>query len=430
MSGKRSKQYLEKTTDCQDKSYAIGLVSGLAAILMFTLSFTFCHMNKNKEIKPYRIIPEYERTMKQIVISLGIKNKTLDLHSELLESLPEYSRIIVLLPNKNIPDIRSELKDKSYAERTRLIGFDVKNYTNEHVYFIFPEKNKIQDTGNLKDPPDITGSLWAQDLFESARNNEGSLVLLAPDVHKWFASFGGDPSIDIVSDISFLGCFSSSDIEVQRLPLTFRGGNILVDEYKNKRIALCGGDVYRLTKTVWKGTRSSVPSDRQITQMIKQLFNVSKVVVVGKEKVQPSRMFHLDQAMIFLPDRVAAVARVVDREQVDNKDLKDIEDVDLFLSELRSTLKNMGYRLIDINLPANNALKFQHQVNGIPYINEKTGQRTYLMPVFRPDQPEYENGLVEKNRKAFESIGYSVIQVATNAHEINGGIHCMVNVLE
>lgn len=106
------------------------------------------------------------------------------------------------------------------------------------------------------------------------------------------------------------------------------------------------------------------------------------------------------------------------------------KEVDLFLSELRSVLMRLGYRLVNIDTSAHNLLNHQHYVNAIPYVDAKTGQRTLLMPVFHSKQTPFERELVKKNTAVFESLGYKVVHVPTKADMINGGIHCLVNVLE
>jgi len=52
------------------------------------------------------------------------------------------------------------------------------------------------------------------------------------------------------------------------------------------------------------------------------------------------------------------------------------------------------------------------------------------MPVFPSTQTDFEAKLVKMNVTAFESLGYNVVQVPTQADRINGGVHCLVNVLE
>ena len=52
------------------------------------------------------------------------------------------------------------------------------------------------------------------------------------------------------------------------------------------------------------------------------------------------------------------------------------------------------------------------------------------MPIFPSNAGEFEQALAKKNTVLFESLGYQVIPVPIKVDKINGGLHCMVNVLE
>lgn len=402
----------------------------LAICLILISSNATSKFEADRVGKPYRMVPEYERLMREVVISLAIRDKTLDLHSGLLQHLPDYTKILILLPKSNLRAITAELEDQPYGERTQLVSFDTKHLNNVHVYFIFPERDKLMDSGVMDGATMPQGTLWAQDLFEVATKPDGRSLLLVSDVHKWFTSHGHRSSLKVVSDNSYLGRLSSVGLEVQRLPLTFDGGNILVDEFGDRQIVICGGDMLRRTRTAWKSTRDSTPTNSEISSMLKKFLNADEVIVVGGEKVQPSLMFHLDQAMILLPNGVVGITNVVGKQPNGTPSSCEVKEVDVFLSELRSALVRLGYRLVNIDTSVRNVLNHQYYVNAIPYIDAKTSQRTLLMPVFPSTQTEFEKELVKKNTTTFESLGYKVVHVPTNVDKINGGIHCLVNVLE
>ncbi len=93
-------------------------------------------------------------------------------------------------------------------------------------------------------------------------------------------------------------------------------------------------------------------------------------------------------------------------------------------------MQRMGYKILDIEMTSSSLLNFQHRVNVIPYINAETGSRTLLMPNFESQGDRIEMAIAEKNKKTFESIGFTVIPVLTKSHEFKGGIHCLINVIE
>ncbi|HEB30686.1 MAG TPA: hypothetical protein ENI15_07395 [Spirochaetes bacterium] len=180
---------------------------------------------------------------------------------------------------------------------------------------------------------------------------------------------------------------------------------------------------------IWKGIYDKrISSDAKIVNNLKNALNVEKVFVIGRENVQPSLMFHLDQAMILLPDKVAGVTKVVGKKPGTRQQKRDIEEVEAFLVELRALLQKIGYRVVDIDTSVNNLLNHQHYVNAIPYVDHRTNQKTILMPVF--SGTSFEQKLENKNTAVFQLLGYRVIRVPSRTYKLNGGIHCLINVIE
>ncbi len=411
------------------KTYHLPIVTIVLSFMLILLLVSYNHSYKrNNNYDDYNIVPEYNRQMKNIVISLDMKNVSLGLHSELLSLLPEYTEILVLLPNNSLEKIKDEIKYQPYMDRIKFIGFNTEHLENANVYLLFPEKDKFI-SGSPIDIVMPQGSLWAQDLFETAVNSEGHIMLLVSDLHKWFVSNNGKDPYQVISDNAYIGNMLSADMNVKRLPVTFKGGNILIDVLDDKRIAFCGGDLLRQTKTVWKSTRGKTLTDDEIIVMLKQHLNVDEVIVIGREKEQPSLMFHLDQAMTILPDKVALITNIVNDDKKGAIESDEIKDVKRFISSLRSTLENLGYRIVSIDTSTDNAINFQYYVNGIPFINKYTGQRVFYMPVFATSQTQVNKANINRNIAAIEKLKYEVIKVNTNADKIHGGIHCLFNVI-
>jgi len=219
-------------------------------------------------------------------------------------------------------------------------------------------------------------------------------------------------------------------MDVFRLPLAFKGGNILIDQIGEKRVAFCGGDVYRNTRTFWKSLGGQISSASTVDNILKDALNVDEVHIIRSSRLQPCLMYHIDQAMIILPNRHVGVARIVDRQDDHQSNNEKIEDVKIFLSELRTLLRKLGYTILDIEMSTHNLVHYQHYINVVPFIDEKSGQRTLLMPIFPLTQSESDIEIMKRNKKAYESLGNKVICVPTKSYEFKGGIHCLVNVLE
>ncbi len=380
-----------------------------------------------------QIIPEYKRSLKKVVISLDTVKPTLKLQHNILSHLCEYTEIILLLPQCNLESVVNQLKDKPYYNRIRLVAFEERKRKDCSFFLVFPDKDKLVHvyTGNHLSPKQ-PGSVWAQDLFEVMKKPDGRILLVTSEVHKYYSSVGEKTDTKVLPDNMYLNNLSTVADEVVKIPLVFQGGNIFVDEIDGQKVVFCGGDILNETRTVWHGIAEKKLSDSEIIRLITDIFNAEKVVIVAvatKDRLQPSLMYHLDQAMILLADGIAGVARIVGQDAVDTANDDEVRDVERFLSKLRTILLDLGYKVINIDITVDNLLRCQHYVNAIPYIDAETDQKTILMPVFS-EQTDFDKELVRRNTASFEALGYKVISVPTKADKLKGGIHCLINVLE
>ena len=82
-------------------------------ILFCIIILSGCVSNKKSSLKKdYFIASDYDCYLKKIVISLSIDDKSLDKQDSLLVSLPEYTKILLLLPQENVNYINNELIDQ------------------------------------------------------------------------------------------------------------------------------------------------------------------------------------------------------------------------------------------------------------------------------------------------------------------------------
>ncbi len=400
---------------------------------IFLIAFLFAIISSiSAEIIPISTVPQYNKTLSSVIFTLSIDNYNLNFHDALIKSLPEYSKIAILLPDKNISFIQEDLESKEYKDRINLITFTTESVNNLNYFLIFPEINNII-FGNTASSIIPNGSIWAQDLFIALDKNDGHKQLLISETYKWFTSFNSSSeNIRLKSDNLFLNALFSSDIEINRTELTFSGGNILVDNVDNKITVFCGYDVIRKTQLVWKSIKeSSVPDKTEISELIKNYFNADEVVFFGSIGSQPDLLFHLDQAMLLLNDKTVFLTNISDIAYIKdyNEDqITAILEVDNFLQEIRTTLVSMGYTILNLDTSISNILNNQFYANAIPYIDSDTGVRTILLPIFSGDEMQEE--LNNKNITSIIKSGYAVIPVKDSTNTIRGGIHCLINVLE
>ncbi len=373
----------------------------------------------------FHIVPEYERRLETVVLSLETSTKDLSLHEDILMSLPEYSEVLMLLPEKRAQDIGRQLEALGLRQKVRLMPFSSRVVGKEDAYRLYTRNSELRKLRKRRLMP--RGSVWAQDLFEVGRDEDGASAILAPFIHKWFVKPGAQWGQRLESDNVFVEKLASGDIEFKKLPLVFKGGNVLVDELGGQSIAFAGGDVIRDTQLVLEATLGKKVSSAEVVEGLRLYLNVDRVVFIGRHMSQPVKMFHLDQAMVLLPGGVACVTRIVDYEMA--RASRKVDEVHMLLGELRAELRALGYTIVDIAATVEDVENYRYYVNGVPYVNRNTGKREFLMPRFADSLEGADAEVFRTNVSVFESLGYRVIPVPTNANKRHGGLHCIINVI-
>jgi len=424
----------KKKNSGHSKWLFIALLICVFTIVLITIFALLQHRSRNARQYFYEIIPEYDRAMEKIVISLPTKNSSvpalsLDSHFRVLQYIPDYTQIMIILPESRIQEVRTKLTKNSIQNKIILHPFKIRTLKNGHMYLIFAENDKLVDSGPMGNISIPKGTVWAQDLFEPAKLSNGKSLLLVSDAYKMFYSDEGDnkkEAVNVQADNLFLNRLFSENIESMRTPFVFMGGNILVDQLNGIKIAFCGGDVLKDTQIVWQAYYEKLLKKEKFIEMVKKYLSVDKVYILGEKMPQPSYMFHLDQAMILLPDGAAGITNIIGK----GSKRKDIDEINNFLSEVKSLLKKLGYKLIEIDTSINGVLNHQFYINSIPYKDKTTGQKMLLMPVSIQKPTADEKNLINKNISAFKSLGYDVVTIPSESTDFNGGIHCLINVID
>ncbi len=381
------------------------------------------------------LTPEYLRTSASVAFSLAEGDRSLEHQLEIIRHLPGYTEITLLLPRSNEALIREELAGLPFADRVRLEAYDAKRTRGTDFYVLFPEKEHLAEVSTSAATEVAQfGSLWAQDLFEVGVNRTGQTTLLQPVVHKWFCANNAPAEADsdtvgVQRDNAYVAGLTSQTCETRVVPLAFKGGNVLNDCFRGERIVFCGGDVLRTTKVVGRAMLDVELSSEEIEHMIADEFRVDRVVVLGRDQVQPRMLYHLDQAMVLLPDGVVGVERIIDSGEDEAQWSEEVQAVDDFLRDVRTALSDLGYDVFDIGVTVANVRSCQHYANVIPFTNSRQEGTAVLMPVFQSADTAIDAELVERNAEAFRAHGCTVTLVPTRLDELRGGIHCVINVL-
>jgi N-dimethylarginine dimethylaminohydrolase len=405
------------------RKHLVPAFTGTTLAALLTAALVTSGWSKNRI--DYSIEPEYDRNLDRVVISLASKSKDLSFHKDIIESLPFYTEILVLLPKKRAGVIKEHVQRLRWGGKVRLVTFDSRKLRDTKAYVLSSKKQKLKAVRkNISMPK---GTIWAQDLFEVVRGKDGVNSLLKPYMYNLFVPSAGNDAGRDLSDNAFIKRLGLLGLSVRRLPLIFKGGNVLMDDHKGRHIAFVGSDVIRETMLVSRKAMGREISRDRVVNQLRSYLNVDEVVVVGEGKKQPLHMFHLDQAMVLLPGGNAAVTRIVDMGTSEHDPR--VSAVNLYLEGLRKQLRGLGYKIVDIEASVKDVLDYRYYVNGVPYVNRESGKREFLLPVFENSREGINEMIYKRNVSALEALGYRVIPVHTHVNEHHGGIHCMINVI-
>jgi hypothetical protein len=379
---------------------------------------------------PYSAVPEYQRRMKRVVISLDWGKTTLDLRRPLLSQLPAYTEILLLLPRESVPQIEAELKKKPNGSPIRLLPFEAQVAGSGVLHFIDQARPRLVEERISKPLPLQYGTMWTQDLFEPVAAPGGRIRLVSPPAHLCWWIGGGFGTGKPVSDNRYLEILKSSGLEKTDIPVVFKGGNILIAETGGKRIALCGGDILHESRQARELVPGTVEDESRITETLRKALGVDRAVFVAQGSRQPKAMYHLDQALIPLADGVVAVNRITGDLPAESRLKSAVSEASRWLESLRGELAGLGFRIIDIDTPVRNVLRCDYFINAVPFTHAQTGKKTILMPVFDDKAVSGSAEAARINTKRFESAGYAVIPVLSKAGALKGGIHCLINVID
>ncbi|MEK6984711.1 MAG: hypothetical protein AABX33_09125 [Nanoarchaeota archaeon] len=224
--------------------------------------------------------PEYAHSLNSITLSfLGGNPDSFETHLDIINQLPQYTQIKLFIEsNSDIDLIRLNIPDSIFSRITFL-------------RVLLRQR----------------GSVWAQD-FSKGDNEVQNLPLT-------YLGGGQRKSADNPGN-EFMYQLESTGVNVQRVPVEFAGGNVIIARNdEGKKILFNGADDYLITYDTYKEIGASI-SEEQYKRIMKDAFNVDEVVIVGVRNpdgslnYQNRYIFHLDQSMLPLSDGLVAMPRI------------------------------------------------------------------------------------------------------------------------
>ncbi len=414
---------------CTRRSWLCALVS-LSGISVFASSAGADSLAGVRNVAftwPCRIVPEYRRTLSRVVLSVPADNGSLELQKPILDNLPAYSAITMLIPRGVEEDMQYKLRNAGYRERIKFVTYDPEFVFDGSLMLLNNGRGFNENPVRERLPVQL-GTRWAQDLFVPVVDPNASLKVVTPPFYMGFWR-NRSGSNGLRSDNSFLEAIEGAGIADASIPVAFTGGNIRFGETGGRTIAFCGSDILLNTAALYSLSPELAVEEHVVAEILARVFGVDRVVVIGAGDRQPSLMYHLDQAFLLLEGGVACVTRVTGDRDKFKRYARDIAAVEAYLEKVREELVAAGFAILHIDTSVHNVLRSEYYVNAIPYIDRETGEKRLLMPVFEAIIRSDTEVLAE-NIKRIQTLDYEVVPVPTRAGRLKGGIHCLVNVLE
>ena len=347
-------------------------------------------------------IPQQDRFMSEIVIALDpsdiMRGDPLYKHEPVLRMLPEYTQVHVFAP-----------EEFAGAARERLRALHLEGRARVYPVAVFEEQKGGVTITHTCVP-------WTQDLFRVSVNAAGHEYLFTPA--SYLQSYDlADPDIDYLDHLAA----SKKNRTVQRLPIFFHAGNILMGEARETTLFV-GSGVLKFNEQMFFNAVQSKPSDIGVLELLKATSGVRHVQVLPNSRT----LFHLDMAMAILDKGVAAVIDPLD------SNVLAAEDRDV-LQAIRRTLRALGFRIIPIPTVTSRMLAYQSPVNIVPFINRSDGKRYAFVPEFPDVRISMQGAERSLNRMIFDryaEAGVVAVPVEDRYSGKKGDVHCVLKVIQ
>lgn len=370
-------------------------------------------------------IPEYEKDLSRVLLSLPMSADELGFHGEILSRFPEYTEFVVLVSEDKLDALSRKLEGSEYGKRVTLVPFGV-DVVHEARFFARVGQN-MKSLGVYRGASWPQGTFWARDSFVSCKGEDGKTWLMVPSYNQYVMqpALGDGEQGSIQFDNDYLLALRDQGVRMQKnVPLVFDGGNVLFDKVDGESLMFIGIDDVRTSLGLAEAVGAK-QNERALLEAFRKFFNVDRVVVLGHGDRQPHLMFHLDQAMVLLPGQLAAIVRPVGTPPEDPERLEKLEEVGIFLHTLRTQLKRMGYKVFDLDVSMEAVLE-QRFPNPVVFTDKESGHLSMLLTTYYENE-ESDGVHRNVNLKRLRERGIVAGFVKTDTNSQRGGIHCLIN---
>jgi hypothetical protein len=373
------------------------------------------------------IFRPYQRELNTIIMH---EAPLLDWQVPLINSLPEYTNVLMLAENER------------FARRITK-ALDDGSLTHENITLV------VYHVDNMRK--------WAQDIGETISTNRGNQII----VPAYYIDGNKKRSND-----GFVSALQMHGINARQANVYFEGGNVTFDRFNGEDILFVGQGNFAMAQGYGDQTTEDEAVDR-----LKHEFNVDRVEVMARGQYG-TPVWHLDLAFVITgPGEVAVMDLdyVTDEyvkqlkhdlgkkadEMSEKWDFLDLEEpgptADFFyhyrnvlvrghkaadtlqkthdiLQGIQTQFEEMGYQVHRLKMDPWQLLLYQSYANSTPFINKETGERSILVPIFPNRDGEFEGELPGNTRALdfFKDLGLTPTPVKNQTFPLMGSAHCLL----
>ena len=342
---------------------------------------------------------DYQHKLWHVVISIfpEAQSSTAPLarHEPILKALPDYSSVQVYVPDALSNTVIRDLETMRLAGRTEI--------------------HRVPVWSAMENGERIThvNTRWARDLLWVLEDNEGESYVVTSLSH-------GQTTDLARPDNTFLTELDDTVTLMLKAPLFFRSGNLLLSEKAGKRVLFVGSAEIDNNRRDFYNAFFFFPPPEGLLRLLKDMTGADEVVVVPNSK----NLFHLDMAVAFIGDGVAAVLRPLDASLLGYQDVEVLE-------QLRNHLRQRGFQIVDVPTVPERIAAFQSPVNLVSYTDARDDKRYALLPEFPDREVQVAGQPVSLNRLVREALSPHIrlVPIEDRFHPVHGNTHCALMVL-
>ena len=347
---------------------------------------------------PFTHLAQHEQTLEHVVMAIPSiqPNGSADaiaMHEPLLAALPAYSKVDFFLPEELMAQVVSRLAVLGLQKRVHLHG--------EHEFELIEDKIPLRHHTTY----------WMRDVLMAAADKHGNTPLLLPLAFYQINDLSR-PDNDYVHKLR------NPKRPVIRIPLFFKGGNMMVISSRQRRILLIGQDELRLNQEFYYNAFFYFPPTSEVLDLFRQISGADEVRVLPNSK----NLYHLDMVMAVVQPGTVALLDPLDREGLRSEDRQ-------LISQVRDILAGYGQRIVGIPTLSDWVNEFKSPVNILPFRHRDTRVLSAIVPRFDERIVTIDGrsaSIHEMIRRAYRDAGAETIFASSGLFRSRGNWHCAV----